>query len=812
MQNALRQWLEELGRHQYRNPSGRFKTYGELLTAFPSEPAYLSEYCRAAYQCGRLEELDNTVRRYLTNTQLTAVVLPWAGHLAWARGEAAQALQYWTEYSREATWPGARAEAEMRQRITRITWKVQRPANIDGNVILYVHPQLAQTLSDQQIQTLLDQLAAARRRFEHVVGQPFTAASRIYLYPDRQAGEETVGRSRFGCANTELGEIHDTPDGELLPELLFTVDGGWPNYHSELYAGLCCWAKADAEALRTSHEHPHRAPVYRALRLPDLLVGWDAGGEYSEQFRWEIASLLEFLIETKGWSVIIDWMREKELIDSFGRHFGLTWSQAETGWRAWRASRARRAWPGEEAERSGICSTELQRTGSEPVGVGPVAAGPIGPDPAARETAAFWEAVRGGRWADAERWLAAPLENTSLSLELGADPEYLYHADLVPQVAARVGDDVVIQHYVLKTRATPETLWGVCRLRWVSTPAGWRIAGLTCYATDPSAWRRRTAAGYAPNRPWPGAEFRRHVLELAAARGLTSPVICELGIGSGRVARSFVEAGDRYIGIDSDQVMIDELISSWGGECPPNLQLVKSDIKQGIPLPDNSVDIIIEVQVFSSFDRDIARERARILRPDGFVLARFSGNAERGVGGGDPRSWQQVYDHDAWIHRKFNVYMTRGREPWPKESAFQKPRPAADAAGEQRPATAPSASALVSASPSVSVADSIPFASAAPNESPPPPPDPDYRWQKENPFASLTYRFSLRQHYRELRLNRLVFMTVGPEPWWSERARLLDAEAERLGITFTDSVLRERWVTGELWEASTLKRWAALAV
>lgn len=53
--------------------------------------------------------------------------------------------------------------------------------------------------------------------------------------------------------------------------------------------------------------------------------------------------------------------------------------------------------------------------------------------------------------------------------------------------------------------------------------------------------------------------------------------------------------------------------------------------------------------------------------------------------------------------------------------------------------------------------------------------------------------------------------TRGPPPWWSERARLLDAEAERLGITLTDSVLRERWVTGELWEASTLKRWAALA-
>jgi SAM-dependent methyltransferase len=316
----------------------------------------------------------------------------------------------------------------------------------------------------------------------------------------------------------------------------------------------------------------------------------------------------------------------------------------------------------------------------------------------------------------------------------------------------------------------------------VSTPAGWRIAGLTCYATDPSAWRRRTAAGYTPNRPWPGVEFRRHVLELAAARGLTSPVICELGIGSGRVARSFIEAGDRYIGIDNDPVMIDELIASLGGECPPNLQLVKSDIKLGIPLPDNSVDIIIEVQVFSSFDRDIARERARILRPNGFVLARFSGNQERHVGDGDPPSWQQVYDYDAWIHRKLNVYMTRGREPWPKESSISKPRPAAD-----------------------------PASGVAPSDLPPPPPDPDYRWQKDNPFASLTYPFSLRQHYRELRLNRLVFMTVGPEPWWSERARLLDAEAERLGITFTDSVLRERWVTGELWEASTLKRWAALA-
>ncbi|MBE3577773.1 MAG: hypothetical protein IMX00_08790 [Limnochordales bacterium] len=75
MQNSLRQWLEELGRHQYRNPAGRFKTYGELLAAFPSEPAYLSEYCRAAYQCGRLEELDNTVGRYLPTPQLRSVAM-----------------------------------------------------------------------------------------------------------------------------------------------------------------------------------------------------------------------------------------------------------------------------------------------------------------------------------------------------------------------------------------------------------------------------------------------------------------------------------------------------------------------------------------------------------------------------------------------------------------------------------------------------------------------------------------------------------------------------------------------------------------
>ncbi|MGE5481642.1 MAG: hypothetical protein ACM3VX_01870, partial [Bacteroidota bacterium] len=536
MQNSLRQWLEELGRHQYRNPAGRLKTYGELLAALPSESAYLSEYCRAAYQCGRLEELGDAVERYLTDGRLRPVVLPWAGHLAWARGEAAQALQYWTEYGREATWSVGRAEAEMRQRITRIAWKVERSASLDGNVILYVHPQLAQTLSDQQIQTLFEQLAAARRRFEHVVGQPFTAASRIYLYPDRQTGEETVGRSRFGCANTELGEIHDTPDGELFPELLFTVDGGWPNYHPELYAGLCCWAKADADALRTSREHPQRGPVYPALRLPDLLVGWYAGGKYSEQFSWEIASLLQFLIETKGWSAIIDWMREKELIDSFDRHFGLTWSQAEIAWRAWRTSQAWRAGRSEETQRSDIGFTELGRTGSDPVGVDPVDS-----DPAARETAAFWDAVRRGRWAEAEQWMAAPLESTSLSLELGADPEYLCHTDLVPQAVARVGDDVVMQHYVLKAHGTPETPWGVCRLRWVNTPAGWRLAELICYATDPSAWRRRTAAGYTPNRPWPGAEFRRHVLELAAARGLTSPVICELGIGSGRVARSFIE-------------------------------------------------------------------------------------------------------------------------------------------------------------------------------------------------------------------------------------------------------------------------------
>ncbi len=59
-----------------------------------------------------------------------------------------------------------------------------------------------------------------------------------------------------------------------------------------------------------------------------------------------------------------------------------------------------------------------------------------------------------------------------------------------------------------------------------------------------------------------------------------------------------------------------------------------------------------------------------------------------------------------------------------------------------------------------------------------------------------------------MRLNRMLFNTVGTEPAWSERMLDLDKTAAELGIEEDDACNYTRVVIGELWEARTLKEWA----
>lgn len=98
----------------------------------------------------------------------------------------------------------------------------------------------------------------------------------------------------------------------------------------------------------------------------------------------------------------------------------------------------------------------------------------------------------------------------------------------------------------------------------------------------------------------------------------------ELGIGTGRIALPFIQAGYDYTGIDLSQPMMDKLeqkLADDPAKATFRYQLQQGDITS-LSFPDNSFDVIITVHVLHLIDNWQAAidEARRVLRKPGGKL------------------------------------------------------------------------------------------------------------------------------------------------------------------------------------------------
>lgn len=127
----------------------------------------------------------------------------------------------------------------------------------------------------------------------------------------------------------------------------------------------------------------------------------------------------------------------------------------------------------------------------------------------------------------------------------------------------------------------------------------------------------RAADFYDETRALPPEVVRTFCSAVLAAGGVAAGArLLELGIGTGRIAAPFLEAGDDLVGVDLSMRMMAVLRSRF-----PTARVVQADVT-ALPFAGASFDVAIAVHVFhlvAGWQRALAETR-RVLRPGG-VLA-----------------------------------------------------------------------------------------------------------------------------------------------------------------------------------------------
>ncbi|MFZ5816546.1 MAG: class I SAM-dependent methyltransferase [Bacillota bacterium] len=107
------------------------------------------------------------------------------------------------------------------------------------------------------------------------------------------------------------------------------------------------------------------------------------------------------------------------------------------------------------------------------------------------------------------------------------------------------------------------------------------------------------------------------------------PAITELGVGTGRIAVPFIQAGVRYTGFDISEQMLERLRAKLQGEMQRS-QIMLHDITQPLPLPDRSQDAVIAVHILHLVDSTKALEQVRrVLKPGGALVWGYEAGEEQ---------------------------------------------------------------------------------------------------------------------------------------------------------------------------------------
>jgi len=95
----------------------------------------------------------------------------------------------------------------------------------------------------------------------------------------------------------------------------------------------------------------------------------------------------------------------------------------------------------------------------------------------------------------------------------------------------------------------------------------------------------------------------------------------ELGVGTGRIALPFIQAGYDFTGVDISQAMMEQLEQKLLPNPSYHYQLQQADVTQ-LPFADNTFDIAYAVHVFHLVDgwQKAVQEVKRVLKPGGWLL------------------------------------------------------------------------------------------------------------------------------------------------------------------------------------------------
>jgi ubiquinone/menaquinone biosynthesis C-methylase UbiE len=105
---------------------------------------------------------------------------------------------------------------------------------------------------------------------------------------------------------------------------------------------------------------------------------------------------------------------------------------------------------------------------------------------------------------------------------------------------------------------------------------------------------------------------------LDAIGGSAAPRLLDLGAGTGRIGRTFVAAGDEYVGVDLSLGMLREFASGTNGRAPP---LAQADGER-LPFGKATFDAVLMIQAFGAMRgwRRVLAEARRVLRPPGTLV------------------------------------------------------------------------------------------------------------------------------------------------------------------------------------------------
>jgi ubiquinone/menaquinone biosynthesis C-methylase UbiE len=103
--------------------------------------------------------------------------------------------------------------------------------------------------------------------------------------------------------------------------------------------------------------------------------------------------------------------------------------------------------------------------------------------------------------------------------------------------------------------------------------------------------------------------------------------VLDLGAGTGRIGRAFVDANDSYVGVDLSLAMLREFRADSG-----TARLVQGSGQQ-LPLRDVAFDIVLLMHVLTGTDdwRGLIDEACRVLAPAGAIVAGHTKRPSTGV-------------------------------------------------------------------------------------------------------------------------------------------------------------------------------------